>query len=64
MTIVSCEMKKEDTDARVLFWEMVNKVVIYKGGNKPDFFGFMADEASANWRAVCIELYTPCTMKV
>lgn len=52
MTIASCEMKEEDTDAQVLFWENLNDVVIKKGGKRPDFFGFMADEAGANWRAV------------
>ena len=52
MTIASCEMKEEDTNAQALFWEQLNMVMLSNGCDIPDFAGFMADEAQANWRAV------------
>ena len=52
MTIASCEMKEEDTIAQALFWEQINLVMLNNGCKVPDFAGFMADEAQANWRAV------------
>lgn len=45
-------MKEEDTEAQILFWEMLNIVMKRSGHDHADFHGFMADEAQANWRAV------------
>lgn len=52
LTIATCEMKEEDTDSQVLFWEMLNSVMVRNGDERADFHGFMADEAQANWRAI------------
>lgn len=52
MTVATCEMKEEDTKSQVLFWKMLNSVMTQNGFPEADFFGFMADEASANWLAV------------
>lgn len=51
-TLAICEFKVEDTEAQVLFWEMLNRVMEKHGFPKAQFKGFMADEAQANWRAV------------
>lgn len=53
-TIAICEMKEEDTISQVMFWEMINEVMLNNGHAPADFCGFMADEAAANWRAVRI----------
>ena len=50
-TIAICEMKEEDTQAQIMFWEMMNSVMLDNGHPPADFRGFMADEAGANWRA-------------
>ena len=51
-TIAICEMKEEDTQAQIMFWEMMNSVMLDNGHPPADFRGFMADEAGANWRAI------------
>lgn len=53
MTIATCKFKVEDTKSQICFWEMVNGVMEKKGFLPPEFHGFMADEAQANWRAIC-----------
>lgn len=45
-------MKEEDTESQMLFWNQLNLVVEQAAKVKANFFGFMADEAQANWRAV------------
>ena len=45
-------MKEEDTTSQLLFWEMMNDVLLKNGCLPANFKGFMADEAGANWRAV------------
>ena len=52
MTIATCKMKEEDTKAQCIFWNSINEVVTGHGFELPDFYGFMADEAGANWCAV------------
>lgn len=52
MTIVVCEMKEEDTCSQILFWEMLNRTMVDNGHEPADFYGFMADEAQANWLAI------------
>ena len=39
-------------DSQCLFWECMNETLINHGCEKADFYGFMADEAQANWNAV------------
>lgn len=52
MTIALCDMQSEDATAQTLFWENLNSVMEDNGHPKPNFKGFMADSASANWHAV------------
>ena len=53
MVIAICEMKEEDTEAQILFWESLNNVMQEEGfPATTDFAGFMADEAGANWMAI------------
>ena len=55
MVIAICEMKEEDTEAQILFWESLNNVMQEEGfpaAAEADFAGFMADEAGANWMAI------------
>ena len=35
-----------------MFWENLNAVMIDHTGKSANFFGFMADEAGANWNVV------------
>lgn len=35
-----------------MFWENLNAVMIDHTGKSANFFGFMADEAGANWNAI------------
>ena len=51
-TIAICDMRLEDTEAQTLFWEKMNDVMLRCGHAPADFFGFMADEANANWKAI------------
>lgn len=51
-TIAICEMKEEDTTSQVLFWEMMNDVLLKNGSLPANFRYFMANEAGANWRVV------------
>ena len=51
-TIAICEMKEEDTMSQILFWEMMNDVLLQNGYLPANFRGFMANEAGANCRAV------------
>lgn len=57
LTIATCEFKVEDTHAQEEFWNLLNRIVKEGGFEKPEFRGFMADEASANWNAVCNVYY-------
>lgn len=50
--IAICETKEEDEESQVLFWNNLNAVMKQCGHDPPDFAGFMADEAEANWLAV------------
>lgn len=52
MVIAICEMKEEDAESQILFWENLNSVMLQCGHSEADFAGFMADEAGANWIAV------------
>ena len=54
MTIVVCDMQFEDTEVQVQFWSSLNVVMSRHGVENPNFKGFMADSAMANWNAVRI----------
>jgi hypothetical protein len=52
MTIACCDMQSEDAEAQMVFWKYLNAVMKRHGVEKPNFKGFMADSAQANWNAV------------
>jgi hypothetical protein len=54
MTIATCDMQSEDTEIQVQFWKCLNNVMSQHGIEHPNFKGFMADSAMANWNAVRI----------
>ena len=54
MTIAICNMQSEDTEVHVQFWRSLNVVMSRHGVENPNFKGFMADSAMANWNVVCI----------
>ena len=54
MTIASCDMQSEDCEAQIVFWRNLNLVMETNGVVEPNFKGFMADSAQANWNAVRI----------
>jgi hypothetical protein len=54
MTIAICDMQSEDVAAQTVFWRNLNAVAERHGVENPNFKGFMADSAQANWNAVRI----------
>ena len=54
MTISTCDLQSEDTEIQVQFWRCLNAVMTRHGVDYPNFKGFMADSAMANWNAVRI----------
>jgi hypothetical protein len=54
MTIAVCDMQSEDVEAQLVFWRNLNVVTARHGILEPQFKGFMADSAQANWNAVRI----------
>ena len=49
-----CDFQSEDKDAEIIFWKNLNHVMARHGVLSPQFQGFMADSAQANWSAVRI----------
>ena len=54
MTIAICDMQAEYTKVQCTMWREFNEVMQRNGVEKPNFKGFMADSAQANWNAVQI----------
>ena len=54
MTIAICDMQSEDIEVQVQFWRSLNVVMTGHGVENPNFKGFMADSAMANWKDVRI----------
>lgn len=54
MTIAVCDMQSEDTEGQVIMWRCLNRVMERNDLLNPNFKGFMADSAQANWNAVRI----------
>ena len=52
LTIACCDMQSEDARAHIVFWEILNVVMLENGVPNVNFKGFMADNAQANWIAV------------
>ena len=53
MTVAVCDMQSEDCEAQCVMWRCLNKVMARYGLLIVNFKGFMADNASANWNAIC-----------
>jgi hypothetical protein len=54
MFIAIYDMQSKDIKAQCIFWRKLNAIVLKKGVANPNFKGFMADSAQANWNVVCI----------
>ena len=54
MTIAICDMQSKELAAQTVFWRNLNVVVERHGMQNPNFKGFMADSAQANWNVVRI----------
>ena len=51
-TIAIRDMCLEDSNTQSIFWEKINDVMLRNGHEPTNFYGFMANEAHANWKAV------------
>jgi hypothetical protein len=45
-------MQFEDMEVQCIMWQNLNKVMANSGVPNPNFKGFMADNAQANWNVV------------
>ena len=54
MTIACYDFQSKDKDVQIIFWKNVNHVIARHGVLLPQFQGFMADSAQANWNAIQI----------
>jgi hypothetical protein len=45
LTIAVCDMQFEDTEAQQLMWTKLNEMMLKHGFAKPNFKGFMVDNA-------------------
>ena len=52
LTIACCDMQSEDARALIVFWEILNVVMLDNDVPNVNFKGFMADNAQANWIVV------------
>jgi hypothetical protein len=53
-TIAICDMQSESTEAQCVMWTKLNQVMFSFGLVNPNFKGFMANNAKANWNVVHI----------
>jgi len=54
LTIACYDFQSEDREAQLVFWRNLNHVMARHGIPEPQFQGFMADSAQANWNAMRI----------
>src|ERR1700738_1163803 len=54
MTIAVCDMQSKDTAAQIVVWKNLNAVMACHNVSQPNFKGFMANSAQANWNAIRI----------
>ncbi len=54
MSIAIYDMQSEDIEAQCILWRKLNATILKKGVANPNFKGFMADNAQANWNVVRI----------
>jgi hypothetical protein len=52
--IAVCDMQSKDTKVQCIMWRDFNEPMQKNGMEKPNFKGFMADSAQANWNTVRI----------
>ena len=52
LTIAIGDFKVQNTLAQVQFWTMLNNQMLQNGYERPEFRGFMADNAGPNWLAI------------
>ncbi len=52
MTIAVCDMQSEDSAAQTVVWNNLNAVMARHDIPNPNFKGFMADSAQANWNSI------------
>ncbi len=52
--ITICDMQFEDTKVQQIMWTKLNETMLKHGFPKPNFKGFMANGAEANWNAIKI----------
>jgi len=53
-SIAIYDMQSKDIEAQCILWRKLNATILKKGVANPNFIGFMADNAQANWNVVCI----------
>ena len=49
MNIATYEMKEEDTNSQILFWNMLNSTMNQTSYPNANFYGFVRDEVRTNW---------------
>jgi hypothetical protein len=54
LTIAICDMQFESTEVQCVMWTELNHMMPRFGFANPNFKGFMADNAHANWNVVHI----------
>ncbi len=54
MTIIICDMLFEDTKAQQIIYTKLNETMLKHKLPKPNFKGFMVNNAQANWNAIKI----------
>ncbi len=52
MTIVICDMQFEEGEAQRIMWKKLNVTMMKHMFSKPNFKGFMANNAQVNWNVV------------
>jgi hypothetical protein len=65
LTIAICDMQSESIEVHCVMWTKLNQVMFRFGLRNPNFKGFMADNAHANWNDVSIMYdYRDVSMKM
>jgi hypothetical protein len=54
LTITICDMQSMDTKAKQLMWTKLNETMLKHTFPKPNFKGFMANNAQTNWSMIKI----------
>jgi hypothetical protein len=52
MTIVICDMQFEEAEAQQVMWTKLNVTMMKHRFYKPNFEGFMANNAQVHWNAI------------